>query len=65
MKIDLKINGVHCESCAKLIESELENDVKKIKIDMKKGKAEIDFDESRISEKDVKEKIKSLGYGVD
>ncbi len=65
MKIVLKIKGMHCESCAKLIESELEDDANKIKIDVKSGKAEIEFDEGRTSEKEIREKIKSRGYRVD
>ena len=61
-KIFLNIKGMHCESCAKLIESEMENEVKKIKVSFSNGKAEIEFDEEKISEDEIKNKIKSLGY---
>ena len=65
MKIFLRIKGMHCESCEKLIKSELEEDVKKIKIDIKSGKAEFEFDESKTGEKEIKEKIRNLGYKIE
>lgn len=56
---------MHCESCAKLIESEIKGNVNKIKIDIKSGKAEIEFNRSKINEKEIKEKIRNLGYKAD
>jgi copper chaperone CopZ len=47
------------------IELELEDEANNIKVDYAGEKAEIDFDENKISEKKIKEKIISLGYKVD
>jgi len=59
-----KISGMHCVSCAKIIEMELENFVNSIKVDASKNSAEVDFDEKKISEKKIKEIIEKLGYKV-
>lgn len=64
MKKIFSINGMYCNSCANKIESELKNDVKKISVSYSKGNAEIDFDEDKISEKEIKERIKKVGYEV-
>lgn len=64
MKKILKIGGMHCESCAKIIEMELENFVNSIKVNVSKGIAEIDFDERKISENRIKEIISKAGYSI-
>ena len=61
MKTNLNIKGMHCKSCAKLIESEFQDKVKSIKVE-ESGKATIDFDEKKISLQKIKEIIKELGY---
>jgi len=60
-----KIKGMHCNSCAHLIEKEFEKDVNRIKVSYSKEQAEVDFDENKISEKEIIERIKKLGYEVD
>lgn len=62
MKKIFRIEGMHCKGCAKLIEAELEGKVKSIRVSYEDKKAEIDFDESRISEDEIKKIIKELGY---
>jgi uncharacterized protein len=62
MKKTFNIRGMHCNSCSHLIESELKGKVNKISVSYKDEKAEIDFDEKNISEKQIKEIIKKLGY---
>jgi sulfite exporter TauE/SafE/copper chaperone CopZ len=64
MKKTFTISGMHCNSCAQLIEKKLKNDVNKISVSYADGKAVIEYDESKISEKRIKEKIKKLGFGV-
>ncbi len=59
-----KITGMHCASCAKIIEMELENFVNSIKVDISKNIAEIDFNEKNINENKIKEKIEKLGYKI-
>ncbi len=60
-KINLMIKGMHCSSCSKLIQGELED--KRIKAQVQDtGKALIEFDEKKISEQQIKDIIKELGY---
>ncbi len=63
-KIKLNIQGMHCGSCAKMIEMELEEKVNKIKVDSISGKAEIDFDDDKISESEIKDIILKMGYKI-
>jgi len=63
-KIKLKISGMHCDSCAKMIEMDLEDKVKRISVSQKQGKADVEFDEKKISEEKIKEIITKLGYKV-
>ena len=63
-KIKLIIKGMHCGSCAKMIEMELEDKVKNISINVEKGYADIEFDEEKISEGEIKKIITKLGYEV-
>ncbi len=55
---------MHCDSCKKLIESELKDKVKNISVNVQTGKANIDFDENKISEGEIKNMILELGYQV-
>lgn len=62
MKTNLNISGMHCASCSKIIEMELEDKVKKILVNHETGKAIIDFDEKKISLQQIKDIIKQAGY---
>jgi len=62
--IILKIKGMHCNSCSQIIENGLKERVNKISASYAKGTAEIDFDEEKITEGEIKSKIKGLGYEV-
>lgn len=55
---------MHCSACQNLIEGEVGGlaGVKKIKVDLKDGSADLEYDESRISEEAVMAKIKELKY---
>lgn len=64
MKKTYKIKGMHCSSCAKMIEMELEDKVNKISVSQKDEKAVVEFDESKISEKEIKKIISELGYKI-
>jgi len=62
MKKTYKINGMHCNSCENLIENELKEKqgINSISASFEKEQAEIDFDENKISEKEIKDKIKEF-----
>ncbi|MBS3078737.1 heavy-metal-associated domain-containing protein [Candidatus Pacearchaeota archaeon] len=60
-KINLNIKGMHCSSCSKLIESELQDKGIKAQV-QESGKSSIEFDEKKITEQQIKDIIKELGY---
>lgn len=62
MKKIFTIKGMHCDSCAKIIEMELKDKVQKIEVNVSKGTASVEFDNNKISEKEIKEIINGLGY---
>ena len=65
MKKIFKIKGMHCNSCAQLIEQELKEKVNSISVSYSDEKAEIDFNSERISEEEIKKTINKLGYKID
>jgi sulfite exporter TauE/SafE/copper chaperone CopZ len=60
-----KIKGMHCNSCSRLIEDDLKDSVNSVSASYSKGEAKIDFDENKISQKDIEAKINKLGYEID
>lgn len=59
----IKIKGMHCQNCVNKIESSLkELGVQKVKVDLAKDSATIEFDETKISLIEIKDKITNLGY---
>lgn len=63
-KIELKVEGMHCDSCKAIIEDELSDmdGIKSKKVEL--GKAAIEFDEKKTSEAAIKKLITGLGYKV-
>jgi copper chaperone CopZ len=61
-KIKLKIEGMHCSSCEKIIKMELEGKIENMNIILKNRIAEIEFNEDKISERQIIEIINKLGY---
>jgi copper chaperone len=60
----IHISGMHCPSCSMLITDVLKDKGVKANISHETGKAEIEFDESKISEKKIKQLIETEGYEV-
>lgn len=59
----LKINGMHCASCAMNIDGELEDlDVKESKTSYAKAETTVVFDENTVSVENIIRAIQSLGY---
>ncbi len=56
------IKEMHCNSCAQIIERALKDKVNKIYVSFVEEEAIIDFDENKISEKEIIETIHKLGY---
>ncbi len=62
-KEKLKITGMHCKSCAMLIEESL-NDIG-VKVHFEKDTANVEFDETKTGLDKIKKIIKDEGYGVE
>lgn len=65
--ITLKINGMHCVSCAMSIDGELEDTgkVTSVSTSYPKQQTEIEFDSDNISEEEIKRIIEKLGYSTE
>jgi len=65
-RIIVQIEGMHCESCKTLIETEVDTlgGVKDIKIYYQTGECRIEFDDLKISQKKIFETIEKLNYKV-
>lgn len=65
-KVILKINGMHCTSCAMNIDGELEDTegVVSSNTNYAKSTTEVSFDQKRLSEDQIIEVIKNVGYEV-
>lgn len=66
MIYELKVSGMHCESCISLIRMGLEeiNGVSKVSGDSKKGIVQVVFDEKVVNISDIVKKIEQEGYKV-
>jgi len=61
-KKTFNVEGMHCTSCAMVIESDLEDVGVKAKCSYAKQTLETEFDENKISEKTISEVVKKSGY---
>ncbi len=64
-KIKLKIEGMHCVSCAMSIDGDLEDYVKGIKsakTNYAKQECEVEFDEEKIKLRQILEQVEKTGY---
>jgi len=66
MKIQLKVQGMHCKSCEILLKDALEEipEVKVLRTDHKKGIIEVNFNEKKINIEQLREAVKKEGYSV-
>lgn len=64
IKKRLKIKGMHCTSCAMVIDMDLEDleGVKFSKTSYVKGETEVEFDPEKLSLEKITESIKKSGY---
>jgi Cu+-exporting ATPase len=65
-KEDFTINGMHCASCATLINKGISKlpGVKSANVNYAAARAQVEYDESQLSEDKIIEKVKSLGYSA-
>jgi len=66
-KVDLNVKGMHCQSCVSLIERNLKKTegVKDAVVNLATKRASVEFDDSKIKEEEVIEKIKGSGYDAE
>ena len=63
MKTVFKIDGMSCQHCVMAVKKEIQKlDVKNL--DVKIGEASVEFDESKVSEENIKKAIEVAGYIV-
>jgi len=60
------VSGMHCLSCAHIIEMDLEElqGVKSAKVDFVSSKAAVEFDEAKLSGQKIIEAITKAGYSA-
>jgi sulfite exporter TauE/SafE/copper chaperone CopZ len=65
-KIKIQIEGIHCKSCKTLIETEVDvlEGVKDIDVNYQTGECQIEFDDQKITQTKIFEKIEKLNYKV-
>ena len=63
-KGQITVEGMHCMSCARRVEGILEDEGVTAKVNFEKGKAEIAYDESKISLNQIIKVVRSEGYGA-
>ena len=65
-KEDFTINGMHCASCAALITRGVSRlpGVKSANVNYAAARAQVEYDESQLSEEKIIERVKSLGYSA-
>ena len=63
---NFSVSGMHCNSCAQLIEITLEElpGINKAKVDYVSGKAIVEFDEKKTSALEIIIAIKNSGYPI-
>lgn len=59
-----KVDGMHCTSCALMIESDLEDAGVKARCNYAKELLEVEFDEKKIEEKKIAEVVAAAGYAI-
>lgn len=66
MKKVFKISGMHCASCATLIDLDLEdlNGIRLAKTDYAKSELSVEYDQNLVSETEIIASIKKSGYSV-
>ncbi len=65
-RIELKIRGMHCAGCVNAIQSYISDiqGVSRCEVNLVSGSAIIEYDESKVSIKDIEDAIEDVGYTV-
>ncbi|KKI93422.1 copper resistance protein CopZ [Bacillus sp. SA1-12] len=65
-KILLKVEGMSCNHCVNAIEGSVGKlqGVSNVKVDLGQGTVEVNYDVSKVTEKEMKDTIEDQGYDV-
>lgn len=65
-KVILRIQGMHCGSCANAIRAYLstQEGVSEASVSYEEGRAEVSFDPGKIKEEEIKKAVEEIGYRV-
>jgi copper chaperone CopZ len=64
MKKTYKVEGMHCTSCALLIESDLEDAGVTAVCNYARQTLTVEFDEKKVGEKTIKDVVAKAGYQI-
>lgn len=64
MKANLIVEGMHCGSCAKKVETSVRNVGALCDIDLASKFVTVEFDDNKVSLNDIKGAINEIGYKV-
>lgn len=64
MKQEFKVTGMTCQNCVAHVEKGINElaGVAKVKVNLKKEKSVVKYDESQVSNSDIVAKVKEVGY---
>ncbi|PNZ70105.1 copper chaperone CopZ [Staphylococcus croceilyticus] len=62
----IKVDGMSCDHCRNAIESALAkiNGVRSAEVDLDKNEVRVDYDDNKVSMKELKDAIEDQGYDV-
>ena len=66
MKAKYDISGMNCAACSAAVERAMRKlGVDVVFVNLLSGVMEVDFDESKISDSDIKKAVRSAGFGIE
>jgi copper chaperone CopZ len=62
----MKVTGMHCSGCSASVEKALKGlkGISAVKVDLKGGKATVDYDPDVVNEKDMAAAVKKAGFSA-
>lgn len=66
IKKDIKVDGMHCNSCVLAVQNSLEDveGIMKANADLDSGIVKLELDSDNVSSEDINEAIKEVGFKV-
>ncbi|MDD4595034.1 MAG: heavy-metal-associated domain-containing protein [Methanobacteriaceae archaeon] len=66
IKKDIKVDGMHCNSCVLAVQNSLEDveGIMKVNADLDSGIVKLELDSDNVSIEDINEAVKEVGFKV-